>query len=296
MEVRPIIKGVISGFATTLGLTSNTVIVLALSSIAYKEKCLLPAETILFTLTGANLLLLSSFGIPHALFLLGVKSFYSDLGCKFDGHFVRSSRVMIIGLTCLLSCFQGATLASTHHTWAIIKAKMQKHLLLLIAFILTISTVTSLTPALYNTVNTNITGLKYVINSGYCLTVYPNSFLLTVNGMIFFARDVIFVILMAVASSYIIVTLHRHGKQMKGKRSSDRNDKNSAEEQAAKMVVTFVIIYVLVFGIENIIWFYQISHSEEGAEKSIMDREHMLRDWHDSERYRHTSSILRATK
>ncbi|XP_043937562.1 olfactory receptor class A-like protein 1 [Protopterus annectens] len=264
IETRHIIKGVIFGITTAVGLASNIVIMLALSSIAYKEKKLMPSETILFTLTGANLLLLFSLGLPHSLFAFGVKYFYTDLDCKFDGHFLRSSRVMIIGLTCLLSCFQGVTLASSNPTWAVIKAKMQKYLSLLIAFIIILSTVSSLSSALYPIVSSNSTDLKHSIHLGYCISMYPNAFLFILIGMISFARDVFFVVLMAVASTYILLTLHRHRKQMKGKRSSEKRQENSAEEQAAKMVVTFVIIYVLLFGIENIIWFYQISGSDEG--------------------------------
>ncbi|XP_043937563.1 olfactory receptor class A-like protein 1 [Protopterus annectens] len=263
MEMNQIINGVIFCLTITSGICSNILILLILSCIAYKERKMMPSETILSTLSAANLLLLFTLGLPDCLLIFGVKYFYSDLGCKFDAHFMRSSRVMIIGLTSLLSCFQGATLASANPMWAIIKAKMQKYLMLLIALIVTLSTVSSLSSALYPVVSTNTTDQTRTVNLGFCFSIYPNAFLFALIGNISFARDVTFVALMALASTYILVTLRKHGKQMKGKRSSDRNQENSAEQQAAKMVVTFVTIYVLIFGTENLIWIYQVLVAEE---------------------------------
>ncbi|XP_043937555.1 olfactory receptor class A-like protein 1 [Protopterus annectens] len=207
---------------------------------------------------------LLTLGLPHALYPFGEIYFYTDLDCKFDLYLMRVSRVMIIGLTCLLSCFQCVTLASSNPQWAALKLKMQKYLMFLIFIVCIISMSSSIGSALFPITGRNATGLKYTFNLGYCLSVYPSRFVFELIGFISFARDVGFVILMALASTHILLILHRHGKQMKGKRSSDRSQEAGAEQQASKMVVAFVVTYVSLFGIENTIWFYQISVSKQG--------------------------------
>ncbi|XP_043937560.1 olfactory receptor class A-like protein 1 [Protopterus annectens] len=232
-------------------------------------------EIILCFLAISNLMFLLNLGLPHSLFAFGVKYFYTDLGCKFGQIFMRSSRVMVISQTCLLSCFQGVTLASTNPMWAGLKIKMQKYILLIIMFLWCLSITSSISSALYPVVSINGTELKYTFNAGYCLSVYPSKYLFELIGFISFARDGTFVVLMATASIYILVVLLKHRNQMKGKRSSDHSQDTTAELQAAKMVVTLVTIYVLLFGIENTIYFYQISLAKE-ANSALNDTRYYL--------------------
>ncbi|XP_043937557.1 olfactory receptor class A-like protein 1 [Protopterus annectens] len=258
MQKEDIIKGVIFFLTTAIGLCSNVLIVLLLSAIAFQEKKMMPVEIILCLLATSNLMFLLTLGLPHSLFAFGVKYFYNDLGCKFNELLMRSSRVMVMSQTCLLSCFQGVALASINPMWAGLKSKMEKHIIIIIMFLWSLSTGSSITTALYSIVNNNRTELQYTFNLGYCLTVYPNKYLFELIGFISSVRDATFVVLMAMASIYILLVLLRHRKQMKGKRSSDHNQDNTVELQAAKMVVTFVTVYVLLFGIDSTIYFYQI--------------------------------------
>ncbi|XP_043937559.1 olfactory receptor class A-like protein 1 [Protopterus annectens] len=270
MQTENITKGIIFFLTTAIGLCGNLLIVLLLFGIAFQEKKMMPVEIILCFLATSNLMFLLNLGLPHSLFAFGVKYFYTDLGCKFGQIFMRSSRVMVISQTCLLSCFQAVTLASTNPTWAGLKSKMQKHIIPIIMFLWCLSVASSISSALYPVVSINATELKHTMNLGYCLSVYPSKFLFDLIGFISFARDGTFVVLMAMASIYILVVLLSHRKQMKGKRSSDHSKDTTAELQAAKMVVTFVTVYALLFGIENTIWFYQIIFMKE-ANNALSD-------------------------
>ncbi|XP_043937554.1 olfactory receptor class A-like protein 1 [Protopterus annectens] len=240
-----------------------------------QEKKMMPSEVILVSLACSNLMHVLSVGLPHSLHHFGEIYFYKDFDCKIDVYLMRVSRVMIIGLTCLLSCFQCVTLASLNPQWATLKHKMQKYLILLIIIICVISVISSINTALYAVTERNATDLKYTFNLGYCLVVYPDRLVLELTGFISFARDVAFVVLMALASAHILLILHRHGKQMKGKRSSDRSQEAGVEQQASKMVVAFVVTYVSLFGIETTIWFYQISVSKQG-DLSLNDSRYFL--------------------
>ncbi|XP_043937565.1 olfactory receptor class A-like protein 1 [Protopterus annectens] len=263
IETHQVVKGFIFCLTTAVGLSGNILIILSLANIAHQEKNMVPTDIMLSILVGANLTLLLTLGLPHSLFVFGVKYFYADLDCKFNGLLMRASRVMTIGLTCLLSCYQGATLASSNPMWAVVKVKLQNYLISIISLLLILSIVSSLSSGLYPVVSANMTTLKHAFNMGYCISIYPSKFLFELIGFVAFARDAVFVILMALSSVFIIFILRKHAKQMKGKRRSDRTQETTAEQQASKMVVTFVTIYVLLFGIENIIWFCQVSIDSE---------------------------------
>ncbi|XP_043937553.1 olfactory receptor class A-like protein 1 [Protopterus annectens] len=258
------IKGVIFFLTTVIGIFGNAIILVFMIYIALQEKKMMHSEVILSSLACSNLIHLLTVGLPHSLYPFGIIYFYTDLDCKSDVYLMRVSRVMIIGLTCLLSCFQCVTLASLNPQWATLKLKMQKYLILLILIVCLISLASSINSALYPVTGRNATNLKYTFNLGYCLSIYPDKLVFELTGFISFARDVAFVVLMALASAHILLILHRHGKQMKGKRSSDRSQEAGVEQQASKMVVAFVVTYVSLFGIENTIWFYQISVSKQG--------------------------------
>ncbi|XP_043937558.1 olfactory receptor class A-like protein 1 [Protopterus annectens] len=273
MEIQHFIKGIVFSLTAFIGLCGNTLILMSLSSIAYQEKKIMPAEIILVNLAVSHLVLLITLGLPHSLYEFGVKYFKTDLDCKFDAYFLRVSRIMSIGLTCLLSCFQCVTLISSHPTWGLLKAWLQKNIISILLGICMLSMVSSISSALYPVINTNLTDQRPAFNLGYFYVVYPNRFVYQLIGFIMFSRDLVFMTLMALASMYILLVLHRHSKQMKGMRSTDQT--NTAERQAAKMVVTFVVLYVLFFGIDTSLWFYQTSISNEGP-PAINDIRHFL--------------------
>ncbi|XP_043937547.1 olfactory receptor class A-like protein 1 [Protopterus annectens] len=264
MGPQDILKGTIFSATTIIGLCGNTVALIFLLQVAHNEKKMMTNEVILCSLAVSNLTLLFTLGLPHSLFVFTVKYFHTDLDCQVDLYLLRVSRVMAIGLTCLLSCFQCTVLASSSHScWTALKAWIQRYLGWIIIFLVLTSMASSINSALFPVISTNLTNLPYTFNLGYCFVIYPDKLSFELIGFVAFARDAVLVILMALASSYILFILFRHEKQMKGKRSSDRNQDKSAERQAAKTLVTLVVLYVFFFGIDNVVWFYQISKSNE---------------------------------
>ncbi|XP_041084637.1 olfactory receptor class A-like protein 1 [Polyodon spathula] len=102
-------------------------------------------------------------------------------------------------------------------------------------------------------------GCKIVtLNLGFCHVNFQDQLSYVINGVAVTGLDFIFMGLMVLASGYILLVLHHHSKQMKGKRSSDRHQSSMLESRAARTVITLVILYVVFFGIDNIIWIYML--------------------------------------
>ncbi|XP_043931980.1 olfactory receptor class A-like protein 1 [Protopterus annectens] len=176
-------------------------------------------------------------GLPQSIFVFGVTNLFNNTGCKVITFSFRLSRSMSICLTCLMSCFQYATLASTNPKWLYLKNKMQIFLIPITFFL--------------------------ILNVGYCLVIFPNKMSFQANGFTIFARDLVFVIIMVLASANILLLLYFHGKQATQIRSSKQDPENTMERKASETVVTLVSLYALFFGIDTTIWLYQAAVSSE---------------------------------
>uniref|UniRef100_H2ZUA2 Vomeronasal type-1 receptor n=1 Tax=Latimeria chalumnae TaxID=7897 RepID=H2ZUA2_LATCH len=258
MDLYEILRRVIFILITLIGTAGNLVILVSLTHIAYQEHKLLAIEKIVFNLSGANLVISLVRGIPHNLFLFGFRNLYSDVGCKITGYVHITFRAVAIVLTCLLSCLQCATIARGGPQWTFIKLSLQKHLEWIIFGLYLFCMITTIDVIPLSISGQNVTNFKFAVSLGYCFVVFPDNIMFQLVGYVIFTRDFLFMILMTLASSYILLVLYRHGKQVQGIRSTERNHEPTAEGQAAKTVVTLVSFYVSVFGLDTTIWFYEI--------------------------------------
>ncbi|XP_069098234.1 olfactory receptor class A-like protein 1 [Pleurodeles waltl] len=164
---------------------------------------------------------------------------------------------MSICLTCFLSCFQCVTLKSTNATCMHVKVWMQGHVTGIVVILFMMNAVMCISPLIYTVSGTNVTNMEYAFRFSYCIVIFPGNTSFVSNSFILFARDLVFVTGMSIASCSILHTLYRHGKQVKGIRNSEKSQSLSAEARASKTVSTLVSLYVLFFGIDNSVWFYQ---------------------------------------
>ncbi|KAM4701925.1 olfactory receptor class A-like protein 1 [Discoglossus pictus] len=257
MELYNLVKVATYSGITFVGVAGNILILLVFVIITYKEHKLVGSELILCHLSLANLLGYLTRIFPTILFEVGVKNHMNDVSCKITSAVFRVFRSMAISLTCLLSCFQGAILSPAGISSSL-KTRIQEGMSPAIGFIYVMSITVNIPFALYATVPFNTTGIKYAYGPGYCIVVYPNKVSFEASGFVTFALDLILVVIMGMASSYILWVLHRHSKQVKGLRSSSTNKgQKSVETQAAHAVVTLVTFYVTLYSIDNTIWLYQ---------------------------------------
>ncbi|MEE6493520.1 hypothetical protein FKM82_016872 [Ascaphus truei] len=257
MELYKLVKVATYSCITFMGVTGNVLILAAFSAISYQEQKLVGSDLILCHLSLANLLGYLTRIFPTILFEMGVRGHIDDAGCKVTSAVFRVFRSMAISLTCLLSCFQGAILSSAG-TSSSFKTRIHGGVAPAIGFLYVMSVTVNTPFGLYATQAFNTTGIKYAYGPGYCIVVYPNKVSFEASGFVSFSLDLVLVVLMGMASCYILWVLYQHSKQVKGLHSSSSNKgQSSAEAQAACAVVTLVTFYVTLYGIDNTIWLYQ---------------------------------------
>ncbi|XP_069488811.1 olfactory receptor class A-like protein 1 [Ambystoma mexicanum] len=249
-----IIKGTIYFLISTVGVVGNTLIMMSFALIAHQEHQLAKSETILSHLAAANLIVYLTRTLPAVFYEYGWRRLFDDGSCKVVVYVFRIFRGMAIGLTCLLSCFQCGILSRTNMAD---KQKINRSVYPLIAVLYLANMAMNAHSAMLTTAPYNVSNFKYTFNLGFCLLVYPEKISFEAKGYASFAFDLLFVILMALASVFILLILHRHSKKMKAVRNEDQNQGTRAETQASKTVILLVCFYVSFYSIDNIIWLSQ---------------------------------------
>ncbi|XP_077337287.1 olfactory receptor class A-like protein 1 [Lithobates pipiens] len=260
-ELRLIFKAI--GFFTLIavGVPSNVIILTIFIHIRAREKKLLPSNAILTKLALVNLLVIFSKGLPQAIHAIGVRNILNDTECKFISFTYRICRGMTICVTCLLSCNQCIILAPPLKTWLFLKQKITPNISMIMVLLWCINCAIYPSCFLHVQAIGNYTTSKYTLHLEFCKHDFRNFAIYVANGIAIALRDFFFVGTMTIASCYIVFILHRHGQQVKGIRSSDKNPGKTAEYKASQAVVLLVTIYVMLFGIDSCIWIYTLTVS-----------------------------------
>ncbi|KAM9320214.1 olfactory receptor class A-like protein 1 [Gastrophryne carolinensis] len=244
------------------GLPGNMYILLQFSYLKLTEKKLLPANIILTVLALANLLIILSRIIPQSLNAIGVEDLLNNTECKLVIYTYRVSRAMSICVTSFLSCHQCILIAPKSRCWIYLKQKVTQNVtgIILILWLINFS----MYP--YSILNArarkNITSTQYTLHLVYCDADFLTYTAYIVNGSFYLIRDFIFVGLMTLASGYMIYMLVQHGRNMKSIRSSNKEQRRSAEYKASRAVILLVALYVLLFGLDNAMWIYTLTLSD----------------------------------
>ncbi|XP_069488812.1 olfactory receptor class A-like protein 1 [Ambystoma mexicanum] len=249
-----IIKGTIYLLINTVGVVGNSLILMSFALIAHQEHHLAKSETVFSHLAAANLIVYLTRTMPTVFYEYGWRKLFGDGSCKVVSYVFRIFRGMAIGLTCLLSCFQCGILSRTNMPD---KQKINRSVNPAIAILYLANMAMNADSAIMATEPHNVSNYKYTFNPGYCLVVYPGKIPFEAKGYASFSFDLLFVILMALASVFILLILHRHSKKMKGVRNEDQNQGARAETQASKTVILLVCFYVSFYSIDNTIWLSQ---------------------------------------
>ncbi|XP_069488809.1 olfactory receptor class A-like protein 1 [Ambystoma mexicanum] len=244
---------------TTVGVVGNSIILMSFAFIAHQEHQLTKSETVLSHLAAANLTVYLTRTLPAVFYEYGWKDLFGDTSCKVVSYVFRVFRGMAIGLTCLLSCFQCGILSRTNMAD---KQKINRLINPVIAALYLANMVLNADVVIMTTKPYNASHFKYGFNPGFCLVIYPGKVPFEAKGYASFSFDLLFVILMALASIFILLILHRHSKKMKAVRNEDQNQGTRAETQASKTVILLVCFYVSFYSIDNTIWLSQTIFNE----------------------------------
>ncbi|XP_071756054.2 olfactory receptor class A-like protein 1 [Centroberyx gerrardi] len=256
MDLCVTIKGVSFLLQTGLGILGNTVVLMAYAHIVYTEHRLLPVDMILCHLAFANLMLLLTRCVPQTMTVFGLRELLDDAGCKVVIYSYRIGRALSVCITCMLSVFQAVTIAPAGPRLSRLKATLSSLVLPTFAALWLLNMAICIAAPFFSIAPRNGTVPAFTLNLGFCHVDFRDNLSYVINGVAVSVRDFAFVGLMLGSSGYILLLLHRHSRQVRGIR---RSQGGGAETRAAKTVVTLVVLYVVFFGIDNVIWIYMLT-------------------------------------
>ncbi|KAM6980863.1 olfactory receptor class A-like protein 1 [Aplochiton taeniatus] len=252
MDLCVTIKGVSFLLQTGLGIMGNAVVLAAYVNMVLTESKLQPVDMILCHLTFANLMLLLTRCVPLTMTVFGLKDLLTDPGCKVVIYVYRITRSLSVCITCMLSVFQAATISPAAGPRM---SKVKTHLPSLVVptfvFLWLLNMAICIAAPLFSYAPRNGTVPAFTLNLGFCHVNFQDSLSYVINGVAVSGRDFAFVGLMLGSSGYILVLLHQHSRKVRAIR---RSKGGGAETRAAKTVITLVVLYVVFFGIDNVIW------------------------------------------
>ncbi|KAM4613889.1 olfactory receptor class A-like protein 1 [Polymixia lowei] len=256
MDLCVTIKGVSFLLQTGMGILGNAVVLMAYANIVYTEHKLLPVDMILCHLAFANLMLLLTRCVPQTMTVFGLRDLLNDAGCKVVIYSYRIARALSVCITCMLSMFQVVTIAPAGPRLTRLKAMLPSLILPTFAGLWFLNMAICIAAPFFSIAPRNGTVPAFTLNLGFCHVDFRDSLSYVINGVAVSGRDFVFVGLMLGSSGYILLLLHRHSRQVRAIR---RPRGGGAETRAAKTVVTLVVLYVVFFGIDNVIWIYMLT-------------------------------------
>ncbi len=257
MPSQEFVRGMLYLSLTVVGVPGNAAIILAFLLLLYQENRLLPADAIVLHLACVNLLVVGVRCLLETLASFRLVSIFGDLGCKATIFIYRTSRALSIWLTFVLSVYQCLSIAPPGSHWASIRALVAHYLGFVFLFLWLLNTCMSSAAIMFSIGTQNDSSLiNHGINVQFCYVHFPSKLSKEANGAAQVGRDVVPMALMTLASLIILVFLYKHSQQVKGLRSSSSG---GAEQRAAKAVVALVILYVVLYGVDNGLWVYTLT-------------------------------------
>ncbi|KAM8977196.1 olfactory receptor class A-like protein 1 [Pelodytes ibericus] len=266
MEIRLLLAALGFILLIMIGIPGNILILLKFTYIKIVEKKLLPANVILMVLALSNLCVVFSRVIPQALSAIGIQNLLNDTECKLVLFTYRISRAMSICVTSFLSCHQCVLVAPVTIYWVYLKEKLTQKLSIIMVLLLGINIFLYTSTVLYGQARTNSTTSMYTLHLVYCDVDFHTYVSFMLNGLVSVIREIIFVGLMTLSSSYMVSTLYRHGNTMKRMRNSDMSQSKTKEYKASRAVILLVALYVVLYGMDNSMWIYTLSLSSVSTE------------------------------
>ncbi|XP_053311867.1 olfactory receptor class A-like protein 1 [Spea bombifrons] len=266
MELRLLLKALGFILLIIIGIPGNIFILLKFAYIKMVEKKLLPANVMLMVLALSNLFVVFSRVIPQALNAIGVENLLGDTECKLVLFTFRVSRAMSICVTSFLSCHQCVLIAPVTRYWIYLKEKITKQISVIVILLFGMNISLYPSTILYGQARKPNATSEYTLRLVYCDADFVTYISFLFNGLVSVIREIIFVGLMAISSSYMVSILYRHGRTMKSMRSSDRMQSKTVEFKASRAVILLVALYVVLYGMDNSMWIYTLTLSNVSTE------------------------------
>ncbi|XP_062033632.1 vomeronasal type-1 receptor 4-like [Lepus europaeus] len=211
-------------------------------------------DLIIKHLTVANCLFILFRGVPQTMAALGMKHFLSDIGCKLVFYVHRVSRDVTTGSTCLLCISQAITISPRNPRWAEFKAKVPKYIGLSNILCWMLIMVLNVMVPMYVTGKWNDKNITKKADYGYCYSVISDR--LIESGALYAAlvlfRDIVFLVLLLWASSFMIFTLYKHRQQVQYIHGTNITSRSSPESRATQSILVLVSTFVSLSTLSSI--------------------------------------------
>ncbi|NP_001240567.1 vomeronasal 1 receptor ornAnaV1R3246 [Ornithorhynchus anatinus] len=239
--------GVVMLLQITVGIIVNVILLLFYIRMVSISPVVSSSDLIFSHLTLANTIILLSIGIPETMSAWGQRNFLDDIGCKILMYLYRVARGLAICTTCLLSVFQAITISPGTSRWARIKAKLPKCIIpsCLLSWILNLLIELSMPIHMKGPQNSSL--VRIMLDLKYCTKVGVSTESTLVITVVLSLRDLFFVLLMSVASGYIVFILYRHHQRVLHLHGPGRSPGEMPEVRAAKRVIALVALYILFY-------------------------------------------------
>ncbi|XP_043828108.1 vomeronasal type-1 receptor 4-like [Dromiciops gliroides] len=234
-----------------IGVLGNGFLLLLYGSNLITCKRTRPIYVIFFHLAFSNILMILFRGIPWAIQICIQIGFLGDIGCKIIVYLQRVSRGLSLGTTCLMSFFQAITITSCSSKWAELKARASQYTVQSCVFIWVLNLFIDVIVPFYVTGATNSTSSMLNRNLGYCSI---SKYVMTTSKLVIWKSlyDAVFVVFMAISSSYIVWLLYRHQRQVQHIHDISLNPSASPENRATKVILFLVSIFVFFYSVSSI--------------------------------------------
>ncbi|NP_001240363.1 vomeronasal 1 receptor ornAnaV1R3042 [Ornithorhynchus anatinus] len=249
----------------SIGISENVFLLLFYIHLTSSSPWLNSSDLILTHLTLANTTVFLTKGILDTLSGWGWRIFLGDMGCKTLLYLYRVARGLTICSTCLLSIFQAVTISPRTPRWARIKARFPNSVVpfCLLSWVLNLMIYVSVPIGVRSAQNSSTVSIS--LDLKYCSAVIGGTKTALVISAVISLQDLFFMVLMSIASGYMVWVLHRYHQQVQHLRTSGRSPRMMPEVRAAKRVMALVTLFILHYGRQSIMLSILINVKEKPA-------------------------------
>ncbi|XP_072477661.1 vomeronasal type-1 receptor 4-like [Notamacropus eugenii] len=210
-----------------------------------------PLDVIFINLSFSHIVMIIFRGIPFAIHICIHTIFMGDIECKIIIFLQRVARSLSLCTTCLLSVYQAITISSGNPVWSEIKSRAPKYIIQSCVFIWVLNLLIDITVPLYVAGPRNCTNNMLSRVIGYCSI---DRHAMTTSKLVIWKSlyDAMFVGFMAMTSSYMVVVLYRHHRQVQHIHNNSLNPSSSPETRATKIILLLMSIFICFYSVSSI--------------------------------------------
>ncbi|XP_045842740.1 vomeronasal type-1 receptor 4-like [Meles meles] len=201
-------------------------------------------DVLLKHLTVANLLVISSKGIPQTMADLGLKYFLSDFACKLVFYVHRVGRDVAMGTTCLLSVFQVIIISPRSSRWSELKVRAPRYLGTSSILCWVLNMMLNITVILFMTGTRNNITITTKSDYDYCYSISGSHIAQSLYVASILFHNGFCLGLMIWASGSIVFILHQHRRRVQYIHRNTFPPRPSPEITATRSTLVLVSTFV----------------------------------------------------